>query len=103
MLKVLEFEEDDDYEYLDLPQLPEPHEYLAKVEDPQEHDMTWYVKHAGCIEIREFDKNMHIDCIADKIIIDPDWIQDIKDDNLGTNRFYDSIHAVEIHYRLRWN
>ena len=39
-----------DFDNSDPPQKSEPYEYLRKVQNPEEHDMSCYVKQTDCIE-----------------------------------------------------
>ena len=61
--------------------------------------MSCYVKHTGLIEIEEFNQDMNIDCIADRIKIEPELIQNLTNLSLGTQRFYNSVKTVDIGYR----
>ena len=97
MFKVLDFCGSD------APEQSNPYEYLRKVRYPEKHDMSWYVKQTECIQISQFYKDINIDCIAEKIIIDSDWIQKITNFNLGTQNFLDSVNTVDIHYRFGSN
>ena len=87
----------------DAPQKSDKYEYLLKVQHPDSHGMSWYVEHAGCIEINEIDADMYIDCTADKIVIKNTQIQNIPEFSLGTQKFYDSIRTIDIGYWFGWN
>ena len=54
------------------------------------------MKQAGYIEISQFNKDMNINCLTDKIIISSDCILKILDFNLGTQEFFDSVSTVVV-------
>ena len=57
--------------------------------------MSCYVKQTGCIKINKLEYDMNIDCLADKIQIDPDSIQNLNNFNLGSQKFISSVKTVE--------
>ena len=47
----------------------EPFEYLSHIEYLGSHDMTRYVKHAGCISIFNLKHDLDINCLCEEILI----------------------------------
>ena len=39
---------------------------------------------------------MDIDCVVNEVILSSHWIQDIKDSNIGTEKFFNSVKIVTI-------
>ena len=57
--------------------------------------MSCYVKQTGCIKINELEYDMNIDCLADKIRIDPNSIQNLNNFTLGSQKFRNSVKSVD--------
>ena len=75
-----------------------PFEYLSTVKYPEDHDMKWFVKQAGCIKIYDLWKNLNIDCITNEILIDYDSIESINNFLLGSDNFFSSVQVVTIDF-----
>ena len=92
LLKVLDFGVED------APDQSEPYDYLKIVWYPEEHDMSRYVKQTEQINIDKFDKNMNIDCLTERITINPDSIQDLNNFILGSQEFKNSVSTIIVLY-----
>ena len=87
-----------DYDNLNSPKQPEPHEYLSKVLHLEDQDMSWFVKQAKWIQIRELEKDVNIDWEVDHVHIYLNCIENIQNFNLGTQKFFDSVNTITIDY-----
>ena len=83
------------------PENSEQHEYLSKVLNPENYDMSWFVKQAKLLVIDKLEKDMNINCRVEKIKIDSKCIQNIKYFNLGTEKFLNSVHKITINYDIK--
>ena len=50
------------------------------------------------LKFNKIDQDMNIDCLTEEIKINSHYIHKIKDFNLGTEKFFNSVHTVGIRY-----
>ena len=61
--------------------------------------MSTFVKQAGCICINEFDQDMNIDCLTEKIVINSTIIPNLSFYSVGTTNFFESVRTIDISYQ----